>query len=160
MAPLSAIEHLANPLVSAEQLAKFKGHGGDDSASKQFAQFQLITAAGVLLRLPQAVIANAIVLLQRFLVSSKEEDREGFSPKTFSASSIYLAAKISATPLSPRSVINVYAYLLSKASPLPCVNPAGVISRCATAGLLRVRGDLRERKTAAVYLREYDVSGR
>jgi hypothetical protein len=43
----------------------------------------------------------------------------------YSAASIYLTAKISATPISPRSIINVYAYLTSKVSPLASFNPDG-----------------------------------
>ena len=35
---------------------------------------------------------------------------------------MYLSAKLSSTPLAPRSVCNVYAYLLSSYSPLPFVN--------------------------------------
>lgn len=46
-----------------------------------------------------------------------------------SAASIYLAAKLSFTPTSPRSVLNVYALLLSReTSPLPFVNPNGLPS--------------------------------
>ncbi len=118
MAPVTAVEHLTNPLVTAEQLSRFKASEDEESISIRFAQSQLTSAAGVLLRLTQEVIAQAIILLQRFLVSSKQEDREGFSHKTYSAAAIYLAAKVSSTPVSPRSVINVYAYLLSNASPL------------------------------------------
>merc|ERR1711939_1230187 len=81
------------------------------------------SAAGILLRLAQEVIAHAIVLLQRFIVASRAEDREGFGPRAYSAAAIYLAAKISTTPVSARSVVNVYAYLTSKASPLKFVNP-------------------------------------
>jgi cyclin L len=124
MAPISPIERLSNPLVTAGQLLKFQNSNGTDSLL-YFAQFHLTFAAGPLLRLPQEVIARAIVLLQRFLVSSRAEDREGFSPKIYSAASVHLAAKVSATPVSPRSVINVFAYLMSKASSLPCINVRG-----------------------------------
>ena len=123
MAPIPALEHLFNPLVSPQQLMKFKNHEDDNDPATRFAQYQLTSAAGILLRLPQEVIAQAIVLLQRFQASSRPEDREGFSPKSYSAGSIYLAAKISVTPVSPRSIINIYAYLMSKASPLQFFNP-------------------------------------
>lgn len=122
MAPKSTIEHLTNPLISAEQLLKYKSLDSEDGPSIRFAQFQLTSAAGILLRLSQDIIAQAIVLLQRFLVCTRPQDREIHSEKTYSAAAIYLAAKISATPVSPRSVINVYAYLTSKASPLKFVN--------------------------------------
>ncbi|EXJ80906.1 hypothetical protein A1O3_07194 [Capronia epimyces CBS 606.96] len=125
MAPISSVEYLSNPLVTSNQLLDLKNSERDNGLSVRFAQAQLTSAAGILLRLPQEVIAQAIVLLQRFWVSSRPEDREGFSPKTFSAATIYLAAKLSATPVAPRSVVNVYAYLTSKASPLLFVNPQG-----------------------------------
>ncbi|KAL2421944.1 hypothetical protein ABEF95_001864 [Exophiala dermatitidis] len=126
MAPVTstAIEHITNPLAISSQLVNLNNAEGDHGQSIRFAQAALTSAAGILLRLSQEIIAQAIVLLQRFWVSSRPEDREGFSPKTFSAAAIYLAAKLSATPVSPRSVVNVYAYLTSpKASPLPFINP-------------------------------------
>jgi cyclin L len=43
--------------------------------------------------------------------------------QTASEASLYLAAKLSFTPVSPRSVCNVYRYLLSGSSPLPFINP-------------------------------------
>jgi cyclin L len=39
-----------------------------------------------------------------------------------SEASIYLAAKLSFTPVSPRSICIVYAYLLSRSTPLPFTN--------------------------------------
>lgn len=125
MAPVSELEHLCNPLATPEQLFKLSNLDDDDGPSIRFAQYLLTSAAGILLRLSQDITAQATVLLQRFLVASTPEDREGFSPKSYSAASIYLAAKLSATPVSPRSVVNVYAYLTSKASPLRFVNPDG-----------------------------------
>ncbi|KIW89793.1 uncharacterized protein Z519_09950 [Cladophialophora bantiana CBS 173.52] len=125
MAPIPALEHVSNPLVTSAQLLTLKSLENDDDLSTWFAHFQLTSAAGILLRLSQEVTAHAIVLLQRFLVSSSPNDRRSFSLKNYSAAAIYLGAKVSATPVSPRSVINVYAYLTSKASPLRFVNPAG-----------------------------------
>lgn len=125
MAPISAPDHLTNSLVTPQQLLNLSSREGEDGQSIRFVLAQLTSAAGILLRLPQEVIAQAIVLLLRFLLRSRAEDREGFSPKTYSAASIYLSAKISTPPVSPRSVVNIYAYLTSKASPLTFVNPAG-----------------------------------
>lgn len=42
--------------------------------------------------------------------------------QTASEASLYVSAKISFTPVSPRSVCNVYAYLLSATSPLHFIN--------------------------------------
>ena len=44
-------------------------------------------------------------------------------PQDVSAASIYLTAKPSFHPLSPRSILNVFAYLTSPASPLQTPNP-------------------------------------
>src|SRR3954452_15123275 len=98
MVPIPAPDHLTNPLVSPQQLLDLQNREGEDGSSRRFALAQLTSAAGILLRLPQEVIAQAIVLLLRFLLSSRAEDREGFSAKTYSAAAIYLSAKISTTP--------------------------------------------------------------
>jgi len=129
MAPISSsLENLSNSLSTPKQLASLKSSEEEDAQSLRFAQCQLTSAAGILLRLAQEVIAHAIVLLQRFIVASRAEDREGFGPRAYSAAAIYLAAKISTTPVSARSVVNVYAYLTSKASPLKFVNPTETLS--------------------------------
>ena len=49
-----------------------------------------------------------------------------WNKQDISAASIYLTAKLSFLPVSPRSVLNVYAFLLSPTtSPLNFVNPQG-----------------------------------
>jgi hypothetical protein len=55
-----------------------------------------------------------------------------YSVKDVSAAALYLTAKLSFQPTSPRSVLNVYNFLLSKeASPLWFVNPRGVTDKPA-----------------------------
>src|SRR5271170_3772447 len=129
MAAFSNLDHLSNPLITANQLTRFQEdtaeYLGDHAQSIRYAQTQLTQAAGVLLRLPQEVIAIAIVILQRYWIHGNAESDEISDTKTCSAAAIYLAAKLSFTPLTPRSVINVYAYLMSTASPLSFVNPNG-----------------------------------
>ncbi|RVX71040.1 hypothetical protein B0A52_03405 [Exophiala mesophila] len=126
MAPISsAVGHLTNPLLTSQQLIQHRDYDSEDGQSIRYAQAQLTSVAGILLRLPQEVIAQAIVLLQRFLISTRPVDRENFSPRLQSAASIYLAAKSSATPVSPRSIVNVYGYLTSLASCLVSLNPSG-----------------------------------
>jgi len=122
MAPIQGPDHLNNPLVTPQQLFDLSNREGEEGPSIRFALARLTSAAGILLRLPQEVISQAVVLLLRFLLCSRPEDRDGFSAKTYSAASIYLSAKISTPPVSPRSVINVYAYLTSSASPLSFIN--------------------------------------
>lgn len=128
---------LSNPLSTPEQLLKsssqLDGISTDLESSIRFAGAQLTQAAGILLRLPQEIIAQAIVVFLRFYtgpeggsfrinapkvgflhsVSVQVDlvDNERF--KDLSAASIYTIAKASALPQSPRSVVNVYAYLLS-----------------------------------------------
>ena len=66
---------LANPLVSADQLQASASHldgvPADLETSIRVAGAQLTQAAGILLRLPQEVIAQAIVLFARFWVGEE-----------------------------------------------------------------------------------------
>ena len=71
----SSLHSLSNPLVTSEQLAtsssQLDGVPTDLEASVRNAGAQLIQAAGVLLRLPQQIIAQAIVILYRFYVGAE-----------------------------------------------------------------------------------------
>jgi cyclin L len=71
MAPISNLDHLANPVVTAEQLHSLQDDDrsrAHDGQSLRYAQAMLTQAVGILLRLPQEVIATSLVLLQRFWV--------------------------------------------------------------------------------------------
>ncbi|KAI9851173.1 MAG: hypothetical protein M1838_004282 [Thelocarpon superellum] len=94
----------------------------DLEISIRFAGSQLTQAAGILLRLPQDIIAQAIVLFTRFWVGPDGGSLRQWNVKDVSAASIYLVAKLSAYPQSPRNIVNVYAYLRSPSSAL--VRPA------------------------------------
>ncbi|RMZ89133.1 hypothetical protein DV736_g3652, partial [Chaetothyriales sp. CBS 134916] len=112
---------ITNPIVTSQQLVRFCAADTDIGTSIRFATYLLTEAAGVLLRLPQDVIATAVILLQRHQVSFVSDTRssEDESPRLLSAAAIYVAAKNSFKPVGPRSIVNVYAYLLSEnASPL------------------------------------------
>jgi hypothetical protein len=65
---------LANPLATAAQLettgSLLDGIPADLEDSVRFAGARLTQAAGVLLRLPQEVIAQAIVVFMRFWVGT------------------------------------------------------------------------------------------
>ena len=120
----STIQNLSNPLVTSTQLRNFTASDSSSATSARFATFILNQAAGILLRLPQQVIATSILLLKRYLVGyashPSSDSTHSQSLHQLSAAAIYLAAKASPTPLSPRSVINVYAYLTrTESSPLP-----------------------------------------
>ena len=69
------MEHLfslSNPLTTIEQLSnsssQLDGVPSDLENSVRFAGAQLTQAAGILLRLPQEIIAQAIVIFTRFYV--------------------------------------------------------------------------------------------
>ena len=88
MIPISTLDHLSNPLVTSEQLYRLRddplGYWGEHAQSVRFAQLELTQSAGVLLRLPQEVIANAIVILQRFWIHTVSEEAECFDLKVTS----------------------------------------------------------------------------
>jgi hypothetical protein len=129
---------LANQLATVGQLetsgSSLDGIPSDLEDSVRFAGARLTQAAGVLLRLPQEVIAQAIVVFMRFWIgpdggSLVEFGAEVLSPTTsnnpanttqqVSSASLYLTTKLSAYLKSPRSIVNVYAYLASLPSTFP-----------------------------------------
>ncbi|KAH7087995.1 cyclin-like protein [Paraphoma chrysanthemicola] len=108
---------LANPLATVAQLetsgSLLDGIPADLEDSVRFAGARLTQAAGILLRLPQEVIAQAIIVFMRFWVGPDGGSLVEFSAEQVSAASLYLTTKLSAYPKSPRSLVNVYAYLAS-----------------------------------------------
>lgn len=127
VAASTSISSLSNPLVTSTHLQNFFSSDSESSSSTRFATYILTQASGVLLRLPQPVIATALVLLQRYLVGyaspSSPSSNQRQSPTQLSAAAIYLTAKTSANPVAPRSVINVFAYLSRpKSSPLSFIS--------------------------------------
>ena len=70
MAPIIQLSHLANPLAASVQLetsaSQLDGVPRDIEDSVRFETARLLQAAGVLLRLPQELIAQSIILLYRF----------------------------------------------------------------------------------------------
>ncbi|KAF2096987.1 hypothetical protein NA57DRAFT_41396 [Rhizodiscina lignyota] len=107
--------HLSNPLATLEQLStsgsQLDGISADLETSILFAGATLTQAAGILLHLPQDIIASAIVTYSRFWVGAEGGSLREYGAKDISAASIYLTAKLSAFPKSPRSVLNVYSFL-------------------------------------------------
>ncbi|TVY30285.1 Cyclin-L2 [Lachnellula hyalina] len=107
------MSHLSNPLATAEQLYQKTSTNAlpiELQDSIRFYTARLTQAAGILLRLPQDITAQANVLLFRYWLVDGLLEHE-FSD--ISAATLYLTAKISASPRSLRSITNVYAYLLS-----------------------------------------------
>lgn len=74
MARITEHSHLANPLVTSTQLqtsaSRLDGVPGDVENSVRYEASRLIQVGGILLRLPQEIIAQAIVIFQRFLIGS------------------------------------------------------------------------------------------
>ncbi|MBE7180658.1 MAG: hypothetical protein INR71_05510, partial [Terriglobus roseus] len=79
-----SLSHLSNPLATPEQLSssgsQLDGVPADLEASILFAGARLTQLAGILLRLPQEIIAEAIVTYTRFWVGA-----EGGSLKEYGA---------------------------------------------------------------------------
>lgn len=117
------MSHMSNPLATVEQIYKYKSLSSlpQDLQDTIFYQVQLLTqAAGLLLRLPQSVTAQAGVLLARALASDPLGPLSSSShePRDLSAAALFLTAKLGAHPTPPRDLCNVYAYLTSASSPL------------------------------------------
>jgi len=106
---------LANPLATVAQLetsgSQLDGIPPTLEDSIRFAGARLTQAAGILLRLPQEVIAQAIVIFMRFWLGPEGGSLAEFGAEQVSAASLYLTTKLSAYPKSARSLVNVYAFL-------------------------------------------------
>ena len=70
MVPIKKVSHLANPLATSIQLeasaSQLDGVPKDLEDSIRFETARLLQAAGTLLRLPQELIAQSIIILYRF----------------------------------------------------------------------------------------------
>jgi len=129
--------HMLNPLVTAEQLAKRITSGPLPSELNDIILYQLqclTQAAGVLLELPQSVTAQANVVIARYWMVAEPLEYEfnvridhvgmtldhANSTQEVSAAAVFLVAKLGPIPQSPRSIANVYGYLLSPGSIFIC----------------------------------------
>lgn len=134
---MTAPATLCNSLITSKQLLALRNEFPDEAyVDSTIYKISLLTqTAGVLLRLPQEVIATSIVVLQRYLVLVHDLLGSNYGQSTrfavdsvliqASSASAFLAAKQSFYSLSPRSIINVYALLTStSSSPLHFINPA------------------------------------
>ena len=72
---LERLLSLSNPLATVEQLStsgsQLDGVPPDLECAVRYAGSQLTQAAGILLRLPQEIVAQAIVIFLRFYVGSE-----------------------------------------------------------------------------------------
>ncbi|KAK4493849.1 hypothetical protein PRZ48_015034 [Zasmidium cellare] len=117
MAPISEASHLLNPLATSLQLetsaSQLDGVPKDVEDSVRFETARLVQAAGILLRLPQEIIAQAIVTLQRFWTGPDGGSLLEHDSKDVAAAALYLTAKPSPYPISPRQVLTSFEYLSS-----------------------------------------------
>ncbi|KAI5201123.1 hypothetical protein E4T39_05344 [Aureobasidium subglaciale] len=115
MAPVIGLSHIANPLATPEQLqitaSQLDRIPGDLEISIRFEGSRLIQAAGVLLHLPQELIAEAIIIFSRFWLGPEGGSLAEYAAKDVIAASLYLVTKPSAHPVSPRRLLSVLAYL-------------------------------------------------
>ncbi|KAF2725091.1 cyclin-L2 [Polychaeton citri CBS 116435] len=114
---ISDCSHLANPLASPGQLetsaSQIDGLPQDLEDVVRYQTFRLTQVAGILLRLPQEIIAQSIVILQRFLIGTSEGSLLQHDAIDIAAAALFLTAKPSATPVSSRSVLTVCECLLA-----------------------------------------------
>ncbi|KAL2015625.1 hypothetical protein VTK56DRAFT_5082 [Thermocarpiscus australiensis] len=120
------MSHMTNPLATPDQLFQRRSFGSLPLELQDaifFATQCLTQAAGILLELPQSVTAQANVLLARFWLV---EPLMAYEFSDVSAATLYLTAKLSPSPRSPRDLSNVYAYLLSPGSSFFFPRPASL----------------------------------
>ena len=125
MVPSTSLASITNPLVIVSQLENRLSSSVAPKDLDIFTSSLLTQTAGILLRLPQSIIATSIVLLQRYLIARPPLDVSDPPQQLhdLSATAIYLTAKLSSTPLSTRNIVNVYAFLTdTQSSPLPFIN--------------------------------------
>ncbi|KAH6616554.1 cyclin-like protein [Boeremia exigua] len=147
---------LSNPLATVAQLetsgSQLDGIPPDLEDSVRYAGARLTQAAGILLRLPQEVIAQAMIVFMRFWVGADGGSLAEFDAGQVSASSLYLVTKLSAHPKSARSLINVYAYL--DTFPLP---PKSIELEENKADLCYVSEGTYERRRASLFETEQRI---
>ncbi|THV80875.1 hypothetical protein D6C86_09906 [Aureobasidium pullulans] len=115
MTPVIGLSHITNPLATPYQLQNTASQldriPGDLEVSIKFEGSRLIQAAGVLLHLPQELIAEAIIIFARFWLGPEGGSLAEYHAKDVIAASVYLVTKPSAHPVSPRRLLSVLAYL-------------------------------------------------
>ncbi|KAI1342348.1 hypothetical protein F5Y15DRAFT_412857 [Xylariaceae sp. FL0016] len=117
------MSNMTNPLATPTQLFRrtnFSALPPDLQDSIFFASAALTQSAGLLLRLPQSVTAQANIILARYWLIEpplSQPSPKPFEPADVSAAALFLVAKLSAHPAPPRDLCNVYAYLQSPSSP-------------------------------------------
>ncbi|KAL1303833.1 hypothetical protein AAFC00_000290 [Neodothiora populina] len=109
------LSHLTNPIATPKQLqtsaSQIDGVPPELEESVRYESSKLIQTAGVLLRLPQEVIAEAIIIFTRFWVGPEGGSLTQHSAMDIASATIYLVTKPSAHAVSPRQLLSVLWYL-------------------------------------------------
>ena len=137
MVPITELSHLVNPLATSVQLetsaSQLDGVPKDLEHSIRFETARLLQAAGVLLRLPQELIAQSIITVYRFWTGADggsllEDDSRvcgvlvpfikrvavaNHGKQDVAAAALYLTAKPSAHLVGARQTLVVFEYLRS-----------------------------------------------
>ncbi|KAK4993589.1 hypothetical protein LTR50_000199 [Elasticomyces elasticus] len=120
--------HLGNSLATVEQLAtsasQLDGVPADLEDSIRFQTQKMMQTAGVLLRLPQALIAQAIIILTRYWTGSEGYSLLEGDAKDAATAALYLVAKVSADSVAPRPLLTVFAFLETHRHHLPALDEA------------------------------------
>lgn len=115
MAIITGLSHLANPSAVAVQLETSSSHldgiPKDLEDSVRFESSKLLQAAGILLRLPQELIAQSIIILCRYWIGADGGSMLDHDPNDAAAAALYMTAKPSPHPVSVRQVSVVFSYL-------------------------------------------------
>ncbi|KAK4919973.1 hypothetical protein LTR49_012410 [Elasticomyces elasticus] len=115
MAPIMEPSHLVNPLATSSQLetsaSQIDELPRDLEYSIRYESSRLNQAAGMLLRLPQEIIAQSIVILQRCWAGEHGISILKQDPKDTAAAALYLTAKPSTHSISPRQLLTVFDFL-------------------------------------------------
>ncbi|KAJ2161687.1 hypothetical protein GGF46_001280 [Coemansia sp. RSA 552] len=111
---------LRNPLLTPEQIAaspsQRQGMAPELEADLRAYGCHLIQSAGVVLRLPQLVMASAQVLFQRFYYLSPFQE---FPLRGIVLGSLFLASKVEENPQTIRNIINVFDIIVKRDRKLP-----------------------------------------
>lgn len=85
MAPIIGLSHITNPLATPDQLqttaSQLDRIPADLEISIKFESSRLIQAAGILLHLPQEVIAEVIIIFSRFWLGPEGGSLAEFAAK-------------------------------------------------------------------------------
>lgn len=116
MAPMmTGPSHLTNPLVTSAHLetsaSQLDGVPKALEDSIRYETTRLLQLAGILLKLPQELIAQAVVILSRYWSGPDGGSLLEVDAKDVAAAALYLTIKPSSTPVRPSALLVVFSYL-------------------------------------------------